>query len=147
KIDMKLHYQEYVVDNTVKDIKSVLELAKISTPSEIEIIISEEWKYGFYTTLKELVSDGIRNVGEISKHIMGSELKKHGQDIMKVLPKLIDRLPEQILDQKTELEMFLESRVDISEEFDCEVRIIAAEHSKEAKAKNASPGKPAIVVR
>ena len=78
---------------------------------------------------------------------MNSDLKKHGQDIMKVLPKLIDKQPEQILDQNSELEAFLAIRIDLSSQFNCDVRIIAAENSKEAKAKQASPGKPAIVVK
>ncbi|MGV8172446.1 MAG: leucine--tRNA ligase [Candidatus Woesearchaeota archaeon] len=147
KIDMRLHYQESVVESTVRDIRSVLELAKIETPKEIELIISELWKYEFYTKIKELVNSGMRNVGELSKHIMNSELKKHGQEIMKVLPKLVDKLPEQILDQHTENDTFLESRVDIGEEFNCEVKITLAEHSKEAKARQAAPGKPAIIVR
>jgi leucyl-tRNA synthetase len=147
KIDFKLHYQESLVENTVKDIRSVLELAKIENPKEIEIIISESWKYEFYSKVKELVNDGMRNIGELSKHIMNSELKKHGQDIMKILPKLVDKLPENILDQHTENDTFLESRIDIGEEFSCEVKITLAEHSKEAKARQAAPGKPAIVVR
>ncbi|MGV8140936.1 MAG: class I tRNA ligase family protein [Candidatus Woesearchaeota archaeon] len=147
KIDMRLHYQESVVESTVRDIRSVLELAKIETPKEIELIISESWKYEFYIKVKELVNSGMRNVGELSKHIMNSELKKHGQEIMKILPKLVDKLPEQILDQHTENDTFLESRVDIGEEFNCEVKIILAEHSKEAKARQAAPGKPAIIVR
>jgi len=147
KIDLKLHYIESLIDNTTKDIKSVLELAKIETPKEIEIIISETWKYEFYKHVKDLVGNGMRNIGELSKHIMNSDLKKHGQDIMKVLPKLIDKLPEQILDQNSELEAFLAIRIDLSSQFNCDVRIIAAENSKEAKAKQASPGKPAIVVK
>ena len=55
-----------------------------------------------------MVGNGIRNTGELSKHIMSGELKKHGQDIMRVLPKLVDKLPEQILDKHTEREIFLE---------------------------------------
>jgi hypothetical protein len=66
---------------------------------------------------------------------------------MKVLPKLVDKLPEQILDQNLEKETFLESRIDIGAQFDCEVIIIIAEESKEVKAKQAAPGKPAIIVR
>jgi leucyl-tRNA synthetase len=147
KIDLKLHYLESLIDNTVKDTKSVIELAKISNPKEIEIIISEVWKYGFYTRVKELVGSGMRNVNELTKHIMNSDLKKHGQEIMKVLPKLIDKLPERILDQNTELDAFLSVRVDLSSQFDCDVRIVAAEHSKEAKAKQASPGRPSIIVK
>jgi leucyl-tRNA synthetase len=147
KIDIKLHYLEELVNATIKDIRSVLELAKIENPKEIEIIISEEWKYEFYSKVRELVNGGTRNVSELSKHIMNSELKKHGQEIMKVLPKIVDKLPEYILDQKSELDAFLTVRVDLSAEFKCDVKITNSEHSKEAKAKQASPGKPAIVVR
>lgn len=113
KIDTKLHYLEGLVDNTVRDVKSVLELAKIDKPTLVEIIISEEWKYEFYNKVRELISGGMRNVGELSKHIMNSDLKKHGQEIMKVLPKVVDKLPEQILDQQTELDTFLTVRVDL----------------------------------
>ena len=33
---------------------------------------------------------------------------------MKTLPKLVDKMPEQILDQDMEKDAFLESRIDIS---------------------------------
>jgi leucyl-tRNA synthetase len=147
KIDIKLHYLEELVDNTSKDIRSVLELAKIESPSEIEIIISEKWKYEFFSRAKELVASGIRNINELSKHIMNSDLKKHGQEIMKALPKLVDKLPEQILSQDAEKDAFLAVRVDLSSQFKCDVKIVIAENSKEAKAKQASPGKVAIVVK
>ena len=147
KINYGLHYMEEVLLNTSKDIHSVLELAKIEKPTEIKIIISEGWKYGFYKTLKELVGNGMRNINELSKHIMNSELKRHGQDIMKVLPKLVDRLPSEVLSQDMEKEAFLGIRVDLGSRFGCDVVVVVAEDSKEAKAKQASPGKPAIVVK
>jgi len=83
----------------------------------------------------------------LSKSIMNSDLKKHGQEIMKALPKIIDKLPEQILNQNAEMDAFLAVRVDFSSKFGCDAHVVGAEHSKEAKAKNASPGKPAIVVK
>jgi len=147
KIDLKLHYLDELIASTVKDVKSVLELAKIENPKAIEIIISEEWKYEFYNHVKTLVSSGMRNIGELSKSIMNSELKKHGQEIMKMLPKIIDKFPEQILSQEQEKDAFLAVRIDLSAKFNCDVLIVAAEHSKEAKAKQANPGKPAIVVK
>ena len=147
KIDLKLHYLESLVDNTTKDIRSVLELAKIENPSEIEIIISENWKYEFYSRVKELIASGVRNINELSKHIMNSDLKKHGQDIMKALPKLVDKLPEQILSQDAEKEAFIACRIDLSSQFKCDVKIVVAENSKEGKAKQAAPGKVAIVVK
>jgi leucyl-tRNA synthetase len=76
KIDLKLHYRETIVKDISKDIRSVLELAKIEKPKEIEIIISEQWKYEFYSMLKELVSVGIRNTGELSKTHYEFRIKK-----------------------------------------------------------------------
>ena len=147
RIDLKLHYLESLIQDTKKDIKSVLELAKIENPNEIEIIISEDWKYEFYSKLRELTSNGVRNVSELSKHIMNSDLKKHGQEVMKILPKVMDKLPEQILSSNMEKEAFLAIRIDLAEQFNCEIRIVLASDSKEAKAKQAAPGKPAILVK
>jgi leucyl-tRNA synthetase len=146
-IDMRLHHIESIIDNTRKDIVSVIELAKIEKPVEIELIISEEWKYMFFSKLKELVDSGIRNVGELSKHLINSDLKKHGQEIMKSLPRMIDKLPERILDQKSEKDAFHSAADDLSKVFGCSVKVMIAEDSKEAKARNAIPGKPAIIVR
>jgi hypothetical protein len=56
-------------------------------------------------------------------------------------------LPEQILSQDAEKDAFLAVRVDLSSQFKCDVKIVIAENSKEAKAKQASPGKVAIVVK
>ncbi|MGV8087101.1 MAG: leucine--tRNA ligase [Candidatus Woesearchaeota archaeon] len=147
KIDLSLHYLESLIGNTIKDVKSVLELAKISNPQEINIIISENWKYDLYLKVRELTTNGVRNISELSKNIMGSELKKHGQEIMKILPKIIDKLPEQILNSEIERNSFLDVRVDLESQFKCDVKIVFAEDSNELKAKQAAPGKPAIVVK
>jgi len=145
-VNHKLHYIEELVENTKKDIKSVLELMKIEKPKGISIIISESWKYSYFSMVKELVDSGVRDVKELSSRIMASELKKHGQEIMKSLPKLIDKLPSMVLSQSEELSAFESSGIEIRKMFDCDVSIIIAEDSKEAKARNAVPGKPAIVI-
>jgi len=147
KIDLKLHYIEELLENTKKDISSVLELAKINAPAEVLIIISEDWKYAYFSKVKELVDSGIRNVGELSKYIMGTDLKKRGQEIMKTLPKIADKLPAVILDQETEEHAFETERDSLSKIFNCSVKVVIAEESSESKARNAVPGKPAIVVR
>ncbi|MGV8151352.1 MAG: class I tRNA ligase family protein [Candidatus Woesearchaeota archaeon] len=144
-IDDKLHYLEEMLDNTRKDILSVLELAKIENPAEIKLIVSDDWKYSLYKIVKEksLIT---RNSSEIIKEIMHTDLKKHGQEIMKLVPKLIDKLPSQILDSETEYEFLKDNINTISKIYKCNVRIEKAASSTEQKSKNASPGKPAIVV-
>ncbi|MEI7816314.1 MAG: hypothetical protein WCI45_03875 [Desulfuromonadales bacterium] len=56
-------------------------------------------------------------------------------------------IPDQILSADIERDAFLNVRIDLSELFKCDVNIVIAEESKELKAKQANPGKPAIVVK
>jgi hypothetical protein len=90
-----------------------------------------------------------RNIGEILKTIMTTDLKKHGEEISKTVPKLVKnpaRIPKVILSQKEEIQNIKNAEKDISEQFDAKLEIIPEEKSKEAKAKQALPGKPAILV-
>ena len=145
-IDEKLHYLEELLDGTKKDVYSVLQLAKIEKPENITIIISPKWKYELYSIVKDKVIV-TRNTNDIIKHVMSTELKKHGQDIMKIVPKLIDKMPEHILEQDIEREFFLENKDFLEKDFNCSIEIVVSEDSSEQKAKNASPGKPAIIVK
>jgi len=77
------------------------------------------------------------------------ELKEHGQDISKIIPSLLkdmSKVPDIVLDQNTEMKSLDDAKKSIEEELKCSVEIVAAEKSKEAKAKHAYPGKPAIVI-
>jgi len=78
------------------------------------------------------------------------ELKKHGQDISAMIPSLLkdsSKMPEVVLNQELEFETLTESKRVIAAQFNSEVEIEKAESSKEQKARNASPGKPAIVIQ
>jgi leucyl-tRNA synthetase len=145
-IDMRLHYLEDMLENTKKDIVSVLGLAKIEVPSEIRLFVADKWKYELFNVIKEK-SLIIKNPSEMIKEVMKTELKKHGQDVMKLVPKLIDKMPELVLDSDTEFEFLNDSISNLKEVFNCEFIIEKASSSKEAKAKNANPGKPAILVK
>jgi leucyl-tRNA synthetase len=147
-IDMSLLHVEEIADNTKKDIYSVLELSKISQPNEIVLITADSWKYALYNSIIRIVAEtGRKNVGEISKHIMNSELKKHGQDIMKILPKVVEKIPENHVSLEQEYGAFKESIEILEKEFSCRITLMHAEDSKEPKAKQAMPGKPAIIIR
>ena len=76
-------------------------------------------------------------------------LKPHAQDIQKIIPSLLKnpaKIPHVVLDQKTEKDNFDKIKENIKKEFNSSVEIVLAEESKDPKAKNAMPGKPAIVV-
>ena len=131
------------MQNTLSDIMAVMKLANIERPVKIRLFTSEKWKYGFFKKLKREMKK-TRNVSELIKAVM---VKEHGKDISSLVQKLVKdtkRIPEVIIEN--EFDVLNENKRMIEKEFNCEVEIIRAEESKEGKAKNAMPGKVAILV-
>ena len=148
KINEKVEAAEEIVENTISDINAVIELTKIKKPKQITLFIAEEWKYAFVKEMKKLL-EKTRDTGEIMKKIMSkNEFKKYGKDISALAPKLVkdvSKIPEVILDQKIEHGALKDSKL-LKETFKAKIKIEKAEDSKEAKAKQAMPGKPAILI-
>jgi leucyl-tRNA synthetase len=144
KIDRAAEQAEELAMQTRKDILSVIDLTG-KKPKKISVIVAEEWKYRLFSLVKEQL-EKTRDVSAIMKEAMSGELKMHGSDVAKIVPRLVadqSRLPKVVLSQEQELTSLQDA--DLSE-FGSEVHIVAAEKSKEQKAKQAMPGKPAIVL-
>lgn len=123
------------------DIFKVMELAKISKPKKITLIQAPKWKYEFFDLLNKQLNK-TRNVKEIIPVIMQTELKKHSKDIMKLIPKFVSSGLPNYLSQKDE-ELALKEIIAKSE---FNIELIKAEDSKEAKAIQAMPSKPAMIM-
>ena len=137
-----------ITDTARKDIIEIMKLAKIDKPKNITLIIAEKWRYELVKILRGLL-DKTRNTGEILKEIMATSLKPHGQEISKMVPKLvndINKMPQFDLAQEAELNALKSAAKNYEMEFSCKVQVITAEKSNESKAKQAMPGKAAIVV-
>ncbi len=167
KINLRFEYLDNMLDNTISDIRSVLNLTKIE-PKEITLFIAEQWKYDLFAIVKRELQK-TRNAGDIIKAAMSNvEVKDHGKDAANIIPKLINdpgKVPECILDQDEEYKELENSKLFIENEFNAKVVIVKAEDSKvtetkvsgtlknseeflrENKAKQAMPGKPAIIVK
>ena len=77
---------------------------------------------------------------------MHTDLKTYGKEVSKIVPMLVkdtSKIPGVVLTQAKELEALNET--DQFSEFG-EIVITKAEDSKEQKAKQAMPGKPAILL-
>ncbi|MBU0535775.1 MAG: leucine--tRNA ligase [Nanoarchaeota archaeon] len=149
KIDERAEASEELVHNTIADVHSVLDLAKIKKPKKIILFISKEWKYEYIRMLKQEL-EKTRNPGEILKAMMLTDLKKHGQEVSKMTPKLVTdmtKLPKVLLSLDEEVKAIESARDFIGKEFDSKIEIIKADQSNEAKANNAMPGKVAILVQ
>ncbi len=147
KINVSFEKGEELISTIMSDVQQVLKLAKIDKPSKITLIVSLKWKYEFMILLKKVLSE-TRDFKEIISKVMQGELKKYGKDITKLIPKFIKSgsVPD-VMTPKFEHKIIEASRDFLSKEYNgCEIVVEMAEESKEGKAKNAMPGKPAILV-
>ena len=98
--------------------------------------------------MKQLL-EKTHNQGEILKSVMETDLKNQGQHIKKLVPKIVKDesiIPEHMLTKETEIKELQDNKKHLEERFNTKLEIIKAEDSKEGKAKNAFPGKPALLV-
>ena len=147
-INPELDSSEEFVKNTLSDIREVLKLAKIEKPKSIKLFVSDVWKYNLLKKTNNLLKK-THTYSEIFGKIMQDEkFKKHGNEISKFLPKMISnsKIPKKVLTQKQEFTSIKEALDFVKNEFNCEIIAMEAEKSSENKAKQAMPGKVAILV-
>ncbi len=148
KIDKKAEAVAMFVENTRKDIIEILRLAKIDNPKRIVLFVPEKWKYDMMEKLK-IEMGKTREMSQIMKIMAASNLKIYSREIAKIAPRLLKdeaKIPQVVLWQDIEFHALNDSSEDYGNEFKCRVEVIAAENTKEAKAKQAMPGKAAILV-
>jgi len=147
KVDLNAEASEAIVENTIKDIKSVLDLVKVDNPEEMILFVAADWKYKFISKLKSEM-EKTRNIGELIKKTM---IKEYGKDISALIPKLVkdpSKIPEVILDQKTEIKALKDNIDLIKEELKIDkIAVFTAEESDEPKANQAMPGRVAVLIK
>ncbi len=144
-INQAVEAAEQSLMDTIADIEDVLKLAKIEQPTRITIALAPEWKYPFVEALSKLLLE-TRDIGAIMNALMNSELKAHGGDIAKLVPKFV-KDPSKLrlhLTQEAELATLRDAISAISKQFGCDVEVGA--HVQHAKAAQALPGRPAVIV-
>ena len=148
KIDKKAEAIAMFVENTRKDILEILRLANIDNPKKMTLFIADKWKYDFMDKLKDDMKK-TRNVNDIIKSLMLTDLKLYGHEISRLAPKLLNdetKIPPIVLGQDAEFHALNDALDSYKSEFKCNVEVIVAEKSKELKAKQAMPSKAAILV-
>jgi leucyl-tRNA synthetase len=137
---------EEIIQKTMEDINSVLRLLKIEKPKKIRLFIAEDWKYHLNRMLGSEMRK-TRDFGALMASAMkDEELKKHSKDAAKLIQKALKSGVDDTLNQDKEYSVLEESTGFLSREFNSKIEVIKAETSAEEKARNALPGKPAILV-
>ncbi|MGV8169683.1 MAG: class I tRNA ligase family protein [Candidatus Nanoarchaeia archaeon] len=148
-IDYRIDYFSKLYETLRGDINDVLKLINVQKPEEIKIILSQDWKYSFVKEFREVFAES-KDFKIISGKMLSGELKKYGQEIMKMLPGLIkdpSKLPGIDLSLQEEKENLENNKEKLEAEYRCKIIIELADSSSETKARNAWPGKPALVVK
>jgi leucyl-tRNA synthetase len=149
KIDEEAEAADKNVSTIISDIRKVMDLIKKEKANKIKIIVSPKWKYDFFKLMKEEI-EKTRDIKELIQICLSEkDLRQHGKDITKLIPAIIkdpSKLPTVLLTQDQEKENLKDSIDQIKNTFDAEVILEKTEDSNEPKSRNASPGKPAILI-
>lgn len=148
KINPVLEAEENIISVTLDDVVAVTRLAKLQKLGLATIIVADDWKFLVFKKLKELLAH-TRDPGEIIRSVMQSDLKKYSDKIPGIVQKLIrdpSKMPEYVGHQEAEVQLLIDSKEFFEKELCCEMKIVREQDSKESKAVQAMPGKPAIIV-
>jgi len=146
KIDKRAEANQMLIHQTISDIKSVIRFVKIKQPKKIIMFIAEKWKYDFFKKMQKELQETFE-IGILIKKTM---VKAHAKEISALVPKLVKdrtKIPETITSQDDELASLNAAKAYLEKEFNTAIEIIPAEKSKEPRAKNALPAKPAILIK
>jgi leucyl-tRNA synthetase len=148
KINPELEYIHTLYESIKADINGVLKITNILKPMAIKLFVADNWKHELYKEVKAQL-DKTRNAGEIIKTLMGGALRKHGDTVSKLVPKLVQdpgRITAFVLGQKKELAAYTAMKEQLAKDYNCSIEIVKEQDSQEPKAKNALPGRPAMVI-
>jgi len=115
KINYELEYSENLIEIASNDIKRLLKLVKIE-PKKVTLFVAEKWKYDFMKKAKDAIST-TRDVKDVMRKVMD---KEHAAEISKIIPKLIkdnSKIPNVILDQDREYDIFVNAKNQLQKEF------------------------------
>jgi len=146
KIDEKLEAADELGELVRRDILALQELTGITKPNKVLFVLPDAWKYDFIVGLKKEL-EKTRNIGELIKSLCSKD-KAHAKNIAGLVPRFVknpDKIPFVVLSHLDEKKALTEHAIELEKEFKTKFEIILEKDSKHDKAKNAMPGKPAII--
>ncbi len=145
-IDENFERIEQLVQSLRLDILKIKELAKIEKVSKVKIFVAPEWKWKVIDLVKK-ACDNKPDFGAAMKAVMADvSLRKYGGEVSGVVKTAVNKLVDiSLLERFDEVAVLKEVKSSLEKEFGS-IEIIPAQESKEQKAKNAFPGKPALLV-
>ena len=145
KIDGTAEANEQMLLGLQGDIENVQKLANLGKLANITIFIAPEWKRTVYRMAAQM-----KHPQNILKNAMQQEdVKAHGKQAVtyvSYLSKHAGELLDDVPSEQQEFDAIKEASDFFKQRFGAEVEVMKASGSKEAKAGNAVPLKPAILI-
>ena len=149
KIDHSAEAGEELVKSTLEGIRQVVKLAKVEKVKACTLFIAESWLYELFKILSSEIKI-TRDIGEIMRKVLEAEqMKLKGKEVTKIVQAIVkdvSKLPSHVTSAEDELNVMKEAKEFLAKEAGCEIKIVSAEDSTEAKAKQAWPGKVGILL-
>jgi len=130
-----------IVETLRDDVRDITEVASITDPDEIEIVVAPDWKYDAY----RIAQDAAETDALVGKIMGEDQMQEIGEPAQSYAGELQDRKRElrPVLPGEAEFELLHRAAWLLRDEFDTEVTVRRAE-TDETLARKAKPGKPAI---
>ncbi len=137
--DNVVEVAEQIVRQTIDDIAEVQKI--VGKPAKaIRIYVSAPWKYEVYRGVLE----GSQDKGIVAKFMQDPEIRKHGNDVIRLVEKLRKSQLLELPGREEELNALQDAAHFFTKEFGCPVEVHSASESMSPKALRAEPGKPGI---
>jgi leucyl-tRNA synthetase len=139
-----------LMNDIIDDIQSIKQATKTDKLNEITIIVADEWKFKFYSHLLPLIEKST-NQGVVTSEIMEhEEYRIHSKFVVETIKKVlkhVGKYPKVSLSASEEYQFFNAITSIIQKKYDCMVEVLIEKNSKDKKAHQALPGKPALIIR
>ncbi|MBY9003348.1 MAG: leucine--tRNA ligase [Candidatus Lokiarchaeota archaeon] len=143
-------YKWNLLHNTIDAINHIILIIKKPRVAEITLITAVQWKFNFYSQFMEIVKK-TKEQKDIIKLIMtNDEFKPQGKFIVPIVNNIMKNLGKFInspINANEELNFFMEISPILEKKYNCSIKITNEEKSEDQKAKQALPGRPAIIIK
>ena len=143
-------YKWNLLHNTIDAINHIILIIKKPRVAEITLITAVQLKFNLYFQLMEIVKK-TKEQKDIIKLIMtNDEFKPQGKIIVPIVNNIMKNLGKFInspINANEELNFFMEISPILEKKYKCSIKITNEEKSEDQKAKQALPGRPAIIIK
>jgi leucyl-tRNA synthetase len=148
-LTVETEQQWNLLHNLCKDINEILKVAKIDKPKLIKLFIATAWKYKFVAEFKSIFATTHDRKKLMHALMAIDELKRHGAEINNIIGRFItnpELVPSLALTSDSERRFFERVKPILKSRYNCEIIIGLEAETDERKARQALPGKPAILI-